>query len=853
METRENYELSQNNKNNHLKNVELNELFKLLKKSVSFEYECLACGEKMSYKLSFDLIEETMKNKDEKSDKKPKQYILINAKPFANKNNYNNKESYIHGIKKSFTYSSYKEMFTYIDFKDSSYKYANLQEQSLIKVYNDLIKSVKENKSRIKINKYHLIFNYYIADFSNWNNSIMLTLDNENEYNILECYGNANLKAMYIYDKNQESTNQCEIRTEKNNRNRSHSKSPVRCESKTYNNNKINNEQTNNKNSFNNNNHTSNNSLSSSYQNNNNSDNINDKTRKSKITNKKSASQTKNNNTNKNNKEKEKEYENNINNYNITRNKSKTNTNSQKSTANKIKKKTLKKNQELTSNLEKENKKGNEPNKKTRADKKKEKKINDENKIPEENILKKIQSPTKAEKERITKNFLYGEYNFPNPQSFNEDSSKDKKNEEDKKNEDKEEEESDWGSSEFYDDDENSDKNENENKSIDKNKDKDKEKDKENLINQNKEKSSLQQKENTYNESNFTINDNRISNNLLGHKRNTNNIEEEQKKEKNNSKNIQKEKNNNNLTKINKKINEKKNNVINAQIITITESDEDSNINYNRNANATKIRKIGKTLKTKISNLPSSHNAQNYNNEDYGYYDQSSQSQSNKSNISVPINVVNSNNRLPQTAAIFNSSPNPKEIQQNNNNRFLLKYMSEPSNIIYNMAEIQLIKDKIEKCNDLYFNLVYNSLKDKDDYTTFKNAVVDNYRHIILIKTTKDRRFAIYFNEKLFSAKGIPNHEIIDMMGFIFSFDKYVFYMPRERMVCFTQSPPMPYLFKLSDYSIYIKNNFKSCKHHLGQINKIFNIQNLHNELNGGESEYDIALLEVYRAEIPNK
>ena len=133
--------------------------------------------------------------------------------------------------------------------------------------------------------------------------------------------------------------------------------------------------------------------------------------------------------------------------------------------------------------------------------------------------------------------------------------------------------------------------------------------------------------------------------------------------------------------------------------------------------------------------MPSSHNAQNYNNEDYGYYDQSSQSQSNKSNISVPINVVNSNNRLPQTAAIFNSSPNSKEIQQNNNNRFLLKYMSEPSNIIYNMAEIQLIKDKIEKCNDLYFNLVYNSLKDKDDYTTFKNAVVDNYRYIILIKT----------------------------------------------------------------------------------------------------------------------
>ena len=79
----------------------------------------------------------------------------------------------------------------------------------------------------------------------------MLTLDNENEYNILECYGNENLKAIYINDKNEESTNQCEIRTEKNNHNRSHSKSPIRCESKTYNNNKINNEQSNNKNSFN--------------------------------------------------------------------------------------------------------------------------------------------------------------------------------------------------------------------------------------------------------------------------------------------------------------------------------------------------------------------------------------------------------------------------------------------------------------------------------------------------------------------------------------------------------------------------------------------------------------------------
>jgi hypothetical protein len=98
--------------------------------------------------------------------------------------------------------------------------------------------------------------------------------------------------------------------------------------------------------------------------------------------------------------------------------------------------------------------------------------------------------------------------------------------------------------------------------------------------------------------------------------------------------------------------------------------------------------------------------------------------------------------------------------------------MSEKSNIINNVTEIKIIKDKIERCNDLYFKLVYTSNKDKDDYDTFKNAVIDNYRHLILVKTSQERRFAIYFNEMLFSSKGKVNQEIIDMMGFLFSFDK---------------------------------------------------------------------------------
>ena len=148
---------------------------------------------------------------------------------------------------------------------------------------------------------------------------------------------------------------------------------------------------------------------------------------------------------------------------------------------------------------------------------------------------------------------------------------------------------------------------------------------------------------------------------------------------------------------------------------------------------------------------------------------------------------------------------------------------------------------------------MYSSLNDKDDYSTFKNSVIDNYRNLILVKTKKDRKYAVYFNERLFTSKGKPNLEIIDMMGFIFSFETYKFYMPNERLICFTQSPPNPYLFKLSDYSIYIKNNFKSCRHCFGRSNKVFKIDNLFVELNGGEKEYDIDILEVYHAEIPNK
>ena len=90
-------------------------------------------------------------------------------------------------------------------------------------------------------------------------------------------------------------------------------------------------------------------------------------------------------------------------------------------------------------------------------------------------------------------------------------------------------------------------------------------------------------------------------------------------------------------------------------------------------------------------------------------------------------------------------------------------------------------------------------------------------------------------------------------MSFIYSLEKKTFFVPNEKVNCFIQNPSKPYLFRLSDHSFYIKNNFKTEKHYLMQTCKVFKINNLFLELNGGEKEFKISLLEIYRAEVPEK
>ena len=828
------------------KELALNELnkYKFLKKNGPFEYNCSGCGEKISYKLTIDLIEEKMHIHEDNTNKKPKQFILIFAKPFVNKSKYDDIDEYIYGIKKSFTLCKYKEKFDYTDFKDNSNKYNNLQDSNLIKVYNEMIKSVKEKNSRILINKFHLIFQYYISDFSNINNSIILSLDNLEEYNILDTYENVSQKEnktqnnIVNKEKNKEilSQNSSETQKKRNNKNNPNSRSQNRDDSRTRTNNK-------------------NNGDKSKKINKNNNKLVNSKTTQK---NNEKISREKNNNakTNQIQNEKNNQIRNNtVDNESKYSNSDKKNIRTYNSVNSPVKYNSNKKVEKRKEKKESVKKKETEKNKRVRKEKSKTENnvFNTDSKIPKENNPnKKKKSPSKEEKEKITKNFLYSEYNYTVDYDDNKDMEKkseiseknDKK--ENNKVENEEDEGSDWGLSAFEDDEELSDnKNENqiENKEIETN-DKKEEK---------KEEKIFEEKNENVNNFDFdllNINDIDIKNNNMNNNNNDNEFigkkvnrehEFEYKKEENDFNNdIEREK------KIYKVLNKKY--VNNSQsIISISESDDDSNNfkNHSRNQSL-----INNTLQNNylIKNEYLSRN----DNENYSPYDNIFNSSSNNSIIKS-----SSNKNIPKDNSFLSSLPRNNKISNSKENptneKLLLKYLSNQSNIITNMKEILLIKNKIEKFNDLYFKLVYSSLQDKDDYSTFKNAVIDKYRHLILVKTNKNKKFAIYFNEKLFSSKGKPCQEIIDMMGFIFTFDRYEFFEPNERLICFTQSPPMPYLFKLSDYTIYIKNNFLSCKHHFGQTNKVFNIRNLYDELNGGDKEYCIEVLEVYRAEIPNK
>ena len=706
---------------------------KFLDKSEQFYFETLSKNEKLNFIISFALIE----------DKNIIQKIIVSVKPYAMKNknkpNSDDKENYIEEIKRALSRVSYREKFTIQDFRDISDIYANDKNLNLKKIFDDMVQSTKEKKARIKINKYHMVFNYYINnDYTDLNNSIMLCLDNEIESSILEKYYENTFKKLFKAKYNE--SNESNTTVIDNNKNKE----------QNVNNNNIGN------------------NVNENIQKENNINNNNLDMNENKIhispfieldNYEENFDKDKDNDNDKNKTKEKKEIIRNditINELEINSKNENKNINEKNVTVEKKKIFSL-----IIDNYHNnfENKSESEDSSKSRKEKQKGRNRKQVSENSEQNDDKKESQKEKASKDMdsITKDFLYNEYELSKD---NNEKDKNKEKKEEKKIIEDSDDEDSWGESLFYDKDE---------------KESNEEKEKE------KEKSKL-----------------------LG-----------SKKSRTKSPNKKRSSGKKSVIKISKLDIEKKTKEKNDEkIILLNEEEESSN-------------KKNKTI-TKRTNNENSIN----------------ESSKNKKITSLNINT---------NISLYNKiiSPTKNPLYQKNIT-ILQKYMSDLSSIINSPLEIFILKEKIEPYNKIFFKLVYTSQKNKDDYDTFKNALIDNHRHLILIKTDKNIRFAFYFNEKLFVSKGKQGLDIIDKMSFIYSFEKKTFFVPNEKIVCFTQSPLKPYLFKLADNSIYIKNNFKSEKHFLLKGCNAFKINNLYNELNKGEQSFNISLLEVYRAEIPD-
>ena len=746
--------VQENSHNNIIKTTSKNNVYpKIIEKSDQFNLPVIIQNKKFNYIFSFSIIEEKYQN----------QKINIKAKPYINCNN-------LEEMKKNLTRVSYMENFNLNDFKDISGYYYDKKNLSLKNIYDEIIQIVKANKYKVTINKYHMVFYYYLientknTDKNNINNLIVLCLDNENERIILEKYYKNNFQPVNI------------------------TKNTAQLKDNIFNED-----------------YCDNNILNSS--------NIysNEKEESSK---KKNISN--NNKENNDNKENQKEKE----------------KNNSKISSGKNTKKSLKR-----PVVQKESKPKNSKIKKIS---KNSDKVNNNN---NDNTKKKsfTRSPSREEKDSITRNFVYGEYDI----TF-----EDNKEEKDEKKhhfEDSSDDES-WGESVFFEDEKkDKEKEEEENNDSKKNK---------NLLGNKRSREKTQKKKSKSNNKNDLNKKNKI---------NDNNNQLNEILNNNKNKNIE------NNTQLNEIINNNKNkNIDNNNQLNDILNNNKNKINDNNNQSNEILNNNGKNFEERnIENNNDNNDNNDKNNvsiitindddEEYEYINknlnQNENQQDNNDNSFIDkYSSINDQNII--------NNKNIENLKENLNNNFykndlspypspqLEKYLSEKSDIIYSVGEIKLIKDKIEPYNNLFFNLVYTSKKNKDNYDTFRNLVKDKYQLLILIKTNKNRRIGLYFNEKLFSSKGQENQATIDMTSFIYSFDKNKFYCPKERIACFIQSPTIPYLFKLTDHSIIIKNNFMKEIHYLTKTTMIFNIKDLSQELNGGENEFFISVLEVYEAKI---
>lgn len=94
-----------------------------------------------------------------------------------------------------------------------------------------------------------------------------------------------------------------------------------------------------------------------------------------------------------------------------------------------------------------------------------------------------------------------------------------------------------------------------------------------------------------------------------------------------------------------------------------------------------------------------------------------------------------------------------KKLKNNENNNYIFK--GKTSKIVISNEEINFLKEIIPNKN---FSLLYRATIDGDSFKTFHSKVDGKAPTIILIKTSKDKKWGAYTNNPWSSAGGYDDH-----------------------------------------------------------------------------------------------
>ena len=121
-----------------------------------------------------------------------------------------------------------------------------------------------------------------------------------------------------------------------------------------------------------------------------------------------------------------------------------------------------------------------------------------------------------------------------------------------------------------------------------------------------------------------------------------------------------------------------------------------------------------------------------------------------------------------------------KKLKNNENKNYI--FNGKPSKIVISIEEINFLKEIIPNNN---FSLLYRATIDGDSFKTFHSKVDGKAPTIILIKTTKDKKWGAYTNNPWSSTGGCDDHP--KAVYFLFSISNQKKYIRKEgvtRSVC---------------------------------------------------------------------